>query len=1037
MENNSGNPDASSIARSYVEEITALMEKNSKWWSEVDGETDEAFGIAIDESLKSAERLSKSQSKVLETRIANFKEKVEKVIESAEALIRFYGEHNTRSRDIVMSFKEVAERHLTEFEEVLPKAFWLLRINGNNWRIEELSPADILHFHSHRPGVGQVDDYPLFKIAKEGDEGLAYCYGRVKAIVFRFQVTRGLHYDPHEGEVILLKITEILPVHIPIAFFIKKYSHARSLENAGLVKLFKLSEDEFKAILSETPAARTRVPRSYAMESVANIFTDNTGGKLKDQLGFESDYKALARVVAYKKFQPPLAIGLFGNWGSGKSFFMSKLKDEIQDLADDLADDKFCHRIVQINFNSWHYSDSNLWASLITKIFEDLEKSSKNKENELQSLFNNLNSAKVLIAEAQENLTKVDGQITSLSARQVKLEEEINTQKRKLDGVSYWDIAKAVFKGQQVQSSLNNVKDKMSFLKTDDLDQVQSRIMELNSESGKLKETFKLAYSFKSPKLFFALVLLVLVYWGVDWLINDSGLLAEGIKKIDLVIKGVLLILTQGMVFLRPAFQKVQQAHNELVELKKITDTKAAEQFQNEKSAIEAQMNAAQSQKTEISTTIGALEGKKAEITEELKNVQSGKKLVRFIEGRVTDARYVNSLGIISWIRKDFEQLDYLLKQQHLSKKPSTNVIPVAEIDALKEKQESLSFELDRIILYIDDLDRCDFPVVVKVLEAIHLLLAFPLFVVVVGVDPRWMHNALRQRYAGFISNENSNGEKNEEQESDGHSDDDESPEYAGVATSFDYLEKIFQIPFVLKPIDGEGKSKLIEANLKGDLYENDEPKKPQQAENGTESKKESDKESTGESSASETNEGVDKTENVTTTATATAQKKTETKGDIKSGLTKNVVTKPSDMLEIPKEEIDFMKAMAFIVGDSPRSIKRYINIYRIIRAHARFTFVDENKVEHYYAAMIILGIISNFPENANDFFAYLMGEDDLTPFHRTYENYRQEHGDDKPFPVSLLGQVTDNAVIEKVRIIKMEKFKVNLDLICRFSFRF
>jgi hypothetical protein len=35
----------------------------------------------------------------------------------------------------------------------------------------------------------------------------------------------------------------------------------------------------------------------------------------------------------------------------------------------------------------------------------------------------------------------------------------------------------------------------------------------------------------------------------------------------------------------------------------------------------------------------------------------------------------------------------------------------------------------------------------VKVLEAIHLLLAFELFVVVVGVDPRWLNNALSEKY--------------------------------------------------------------------------------------------------------------------------------------------------------------------------------------------------------------------------------------------------------------------------------------------------
>ena len=54
---------------------------------------------------------------------------------------------------------------------------------------------------------------------------------------------------------------------------------------------------------------------------------------------------------------------------------------------------------------------------------------------------------------------------------------------------------------------------------------------------------------------------------------------------------------------------------------------------------------------------------------------------------------------------------------------------------------------IDRIVLYIDDLDRCSPRQVVDVLQAVHLLLALDLFVVVVGVDPRWLLHALRSEY--------------------------------------------------------------------------------------------------------------------------------------------------------------------------------------------------------------------------------------------------------------------------------------------------
>jgi len=356
------NQDVSPIASAYIDEINSLIDKNSKWWNEIEGEEDETFGVAIRESLHAAERILQD-GKALNARISNFKEKLQQVVTSAEALLRRYRNQKTSKDDnIVTSFKDVAGRHLKQlggFEESSQKKFWLLRINGNNWQMDELSLSNHYYFHSQRPGVGQAEDYHLFKLVKEGDEGLAYAYGKPKGIVFIFRITQALHNDPHQGEIMTFLITKILPLHIPLAFLFNKFSDPRLLENGGVIKLFDLNEEIFNDIVSRAPTPRPRSERFYADESVVHLFADSTGGKLKDQLGFENDYKALARVVAYKKFQPPLAIGLFGNWGSGKSFFMSKLKDEIQDLADS-KDDKFCEKIVQINFNSWHYSDSNL-----------------------------------------------------------------------------------------------------------------------------------------------------------------------------------------------------------------------------------------------------------------------------------------------------------------------------------------------------------------------------------------------------------------------------------------------------------------------------------------------------------------------------------------------------------------------------------------------------------------------------------------------------------------------------------------------------
>ncbi len=100
---------------------------------------------------------------------------------------------------------------------------------------------------------------------------------------------------------------------------------------------------------------------------------------------------------------------------------------------------------------------------------------------------------------------------------------------------------------------------------------------------------------------------------------------------------------------------------------------------------------------------------------------------------------------------------------------------------------------LQRIVLYVDDLDRCPPEKVVDVLRAVHLLLALPLFVVIVAVDPRWLRRALQQHHTALFQAGERGGE--------------------WQASPVDYLDKIFQVPYALRPI-GERADSYIRSLL-------------------------------------------------------------------------------------------------------------------------------------------------------------------------------------------------------------------------------
>jgi hypothetical protein len=65
---------------------------------------------------------------------------------------------------------------------------------------------------------------------------------------------------------------------------------------------------------------------------------DNDEALGEDRLDISRDVRALAAVLASNHAVPPLSVGLFGDWGSGKSFFMAKLRERIARLAEAAKD---------------------------------------------------------------------------------------------------------------------------------------------------------------------------------------------------------------------------------------------------------------------------------------------------------------------------------------------------------------------------------------------------------------------------------------------------------------------------------------------------------------------------------------------------------------------------------------------------------------------------------------------------------------------------------------------------------------------------
>jgi hypothetical protein len=194
-----------------------------------------------------------------------------------------------------------------------------------------------------------------------------------------------------------------------------------------------------------------------------------------------------------------------------------------------------------------------------------------------------------------------------------------------------------------------------------------------------------------------------------------------------------------------------------------------------------------------------------------------GERLRAFVQSRAAvDGPYRSREGLIANIRRDFADLSALLEGQNTqSAREASDRLEayVRAVDELKARHgadltpdelklleapampSTAEARFERIVLYIDDLDRCPDQTVIDVLQAVHLLMAFPLFVVVVAVDVRWLKTALLSRHAQL------------EDAADAR-------EGAGV---HEYLEKIFQLVAWTEPLAADDVGDFLRGRLGGE----------------------------------------------------------------------------------------------------------------------------------------------------------------------------------------------------------------------------
>jgi|GEM_PF-1746306 len=638
--------------------------------------------------------------------------------------------------------------------------------------------------------------------------------------------------------------------------------------------------------------------------------------QVEDRLGFRRDANAFGALIAAKHINPPLSVGIFGDWGAGKTFFMDMIYKSVEANAAGARGGmttSFVPRIAQIRFNAWHYTEANLWASLVDNIFRGIfeylrpdsagEEAIRAQRNELMSQIDAATASQLeLQSKVEAARIARDLATHNLEAERARSESTAATVRR-LVSTSAWE---------NVEIDCDAKNELQSALKRAGVDRAMTTAAEVRdavNETSRIGSHLRLFFSWLFlGKWAWLRVLLLIACLAAPFILR-----ALRWELLAPIANNVAARWTLIAAWAVPVFARARNVLKKLDGARKTIETAFANAEATRLSQLdkgrEAQASAekaladAASKLVEAETTVHDAQQKLAELGE-------GRRLARFIEERAASDDYRKLLGVVATVRKDFDAL--------------TTRLTAARGDA---------FHIDRIVLYIDDLDRCPPERVEQVLQAVHLLLAFKLFVVIVGVDARWVSQSLLMRHPALLGAKETGGGL---------------PGFG--ARPEDYLEKIFQIPFWLRPMTTQTTVDLIGSLL--DAQESD----------GAPPREQSD----------------------VMVPIANEEKSPET-----ASLTAPVNSEPSEPFidpEIPPpapepppiapHERELMLRVAPLAGRSPRSAKRFVNIYRLIRSALPAGEIDEfidERSGNYRPVLLLLAIVVGVPNVAVELFAHIL----------------------------------------------------------------
>lgn len=722
----------------------------------------------------------------------------------------------------------------------------------------------------------------------------------------------------------------------------------------------------------------------------------------EDFLELQDEHRAFARLLADEKTDLPLAIGLFGHWGSGKTTFLENLEHEIG-TRNDPSDPGAGFHVAQIQFNAWHYMESDVWASFADHIFRSLDREVRGRrdaEEKLSNLISKLEAETRLESKLQRQLANV---IDEIGDKEVELAEAEKVQKER-SGTFETSLTAFVNSATSATTQkflLDTLLDAEKYFGSDDLANLRTEAGKAGATYAKLEAEIKRARDIAVAITKPTTLQLLRKYW---WLALAFLFLGAGVYFLVGQFKEEIAWLVAGATSVLGALLSkaplVTKWLDRGAKLRDRADELLAGLARDQEEALlkdpklaklRAEVLEADRAREGVEGDLERCRDRKKALEAELSEKPPEERVLEFIKTRAETTDYNERLGTLAIVRRDFQKLSDLLREQHRSQ---TSYLP----------------SIRRIVLYIDDLDRCPWDRVMEVLEAVHLLLAFPLFAVVVAVDARWVRRSVTQhlermeRGNGRSGADGAAGDSRENGQPKQQAPLFQRQDINGQATPQEYLEKIIQVPFWLKPLEKGERSGLLLKMLEGSAADDDAfetaatPARSgsPEADAGTGTEQDvvtalpddggQDEALAGQSVMAKANGGSDEAGK----AEAGMQSSPESEAANKPRAVSAPVAPGLDDTwsefqprTLTPFETAFFPVLDPLLGRTPRSVKRFLSLYGICRAFrpetARPEFSGENGVHR--SVQLLYALQTGWPEIAFPFFRILVDQSDYSDF--------------------------------------------------------